>query len=204
MSEVQSLKNCKYLWKLFCTCGRHDHKFSICTFSGIAEVLGAMATGSDPVRWTGSDTALGYTQSVTGTGLRRPVQEVSPLMGSGSVGPGRTGLHSAEGRVQGLGVDFSCDHPAALPGSLFPPPLAGWDPPLAVLVLLCSWAPKASLWGRLGLKYSQKISTDKFCRYKHLCISVLFNISCYFLFHMVSLTGKFILKKTGLKTQITS
>lgn len=139
-----------HMWKT------DDHKFSICTFSGIAEVLGAMATGLDPVRWTGSDTALGYTQSVTGTGLCRSVQEVSPLMGSGSVGPGRTGLHSAEGRVQGLGVDFSCEHPAALPGSLFPLPLAGWDPHPGCACSTLLLSPKTKPLGKAGIEILSK------------------------------------------------
>lgn len=58
-----------------------------------------MGSGSDPVRWTGSGTALGYTWRATGTRLGRPVQEVSPLTGAGSVGPGRAGLHYSSGRA---------------------------------------------------------------------------------------------------------
>lgn len=88
---------------VLCMWNTDEYKFSTCWFSGIAEVLGAMASASGQVRWTGSDTALGCTWSATGAGLCRPVQGVSPVRGSGSAGPGRTGLPSAKGRVQGQG-----------------------------------------------------------------------------------------------------
>lgn len=136
----------------------------------------------------------------------RPVQGASSLRGTGSVGPGRAG----QGRAA-LQLRQDCAQLKA--------EFKGWGGTSAVVILqLClglsyhrhrldkeqSRAKKTSLWGRLGLTYSEKDSPDKLCRYNHLCSSVLFNISCYFLFHMVSLTGKFILKKTSLKTQSSS
>lgn len=103
-----------------------EYKFSICWFSGTAEVLGAMTAPSDPMRWTGSDTALGHTWSATGTGLCRPVQEVRQLMGSG-----RAGLPCSSGRAalswkqsSRVGVDPRCDILQLCLGYL--PTTTGW------------------------------------------------------------------------------
>lgn len=155
--SLQSSKNCGYLWILFCTHGGQTHanfQFADCQGWQLpgSEVLGAIGSGSGPVRRTTVRHSPGMATQDHGNGdmqgQARRLAYQWVLAQQGQAGQGcttaqaGTGRPSTEGSAQGLWLDLSCDHPAALPGGLSPPPLAGWGPPLAALALRCPWAPK--------------------------------------------------------------